>query len=418
MKKLNSEIVLMMVVSLFLLIYSIYNSIFSTLHYDEAYSYLYYSQRLLDFTDIGLANNHPLNSLLIYLSTYYFRFNDFMIRLPNIIFLFFYLLFAIKISKRTQLKLVTFGLLTLYWYLVPEFFSQARGYGIASSIVLFFLYQFLNKECTNKTILTSIAILLVASYAFLGLVPLIVSVSIYYLIFVIQNPINFIKKNLLIILSLFSGLIYITNLLISVSTEGNPLYGSFNNSFLTSTIGFYKDSFLKGDYNFGTVSNNMLNASSLYNTSDTLFAVILTGLICFVGLLIYKKEAERVKTTIVAILCFSLLYISSILMHKPFITGRSLLPFYPVIVISIIEILEYIITYFKLINKNETCRRVISLLLFVALLFNYQEKINKPLFNLSMGVKQKEIKEIINESKSSPHQLYYQEQKAFLENIN
>ena len=406
----------MMIVSLFLLIYSIYNSIFSTLHYDEAYSYLYYSQRILDFTDIGLANNHPLNSLLIYLSSYYFKFNDFMIRLPNIIFLFFYLLFAVKISKKTQLKLLTFGLLTLYWYLVPNFFSQARGYGIASSIVLFFLYQFLNKPFNNKTILTSITILLVASYAFLGLVPLILSVSIYYLVFVIKNPISFIKKNLIIVLSLSSALIYITHILISVSAEGNPLYGSFNNSFLASTIGFYKDSFLKGIYDFGAVSNNMTNASSFYNASDNIFFVVtLIGLMCFVGLLIYKKEEGRIKTTIVAILCFALLYISSILMHKPFITGRSLLPFYPVIVISIIEILEFIISYFKAINENEAYKRTIGLFLFIALLFNYQEKINKPLFNLSIEKKREEINGIMNESNGSPHQLYYQKQKDLLE---
>ena len=89
-QKLNIEILIMIIVSLLLLGYSISFALTTTMQYDEAYSYLYYGTTLDDVRDLSLANNHPLNSFLIYLSSYFSPYNDFMIRLPNIIFLILY----------------------------------------------------------------------------------------------------------------------------------------------------------------------------------------------------------------------------------------------------------------------------------------------------------------------------------------
>ena len=401
----------MILVSLFLLTYTIYNAIFATIGYDEAYTYIYYGSAFRGFFQIDLANNHPLNSLLIYLSSYFFEHNDFMIRLPNIVFLVLYLFYAIKISKRTKFKLLTFGLLTLYWYLIPGYFSQARGYGISASLVIIFLYQFLNKPHSTKNILSSIAILLLASYAFLGLIPLVISVCIYYLIFEIKNFSYFINKIRYSIICLFSAMCYVSYLLFSVSVDGKPLYGAFNNSFLESTIGFYSRSFLLGEYAFGTVGKNMINTSPANDMLHTPFLACIIGLLVFIGLSLYKKQKSKVRVSLIAIMCFSLLYFSSVIMNKPFITGRSLLPFFPVIALALIEIIENALSFIKAIDLNEHYQRGIGLLLFISLLLNYQLKTEGKIFHIFKKDKEEKVRKILKKDGYYPPKIYYEKKK-------
>ena len=330
-----------------------------------------------------------------------------MIRLPNIIFLIVYLFFAIQISQKTKFKLLTFGFLTLYWYLIPGYFSQARGYGPSTSLVLIFLYQFLNKPNSVKTILSSIAVLLLASYAFLGLIPLVISACIYYFVFEIRSLIHFVNKNRFIVLGLFFGIVYISYLLFSVSSDGKPLYGAYNNSFLASTIGFYKDSFFLGHYDFGTVSKNMEAISSLYNNSSTSLIYFVVVYLCFIAFALYKKQRSKIKVSLVAIMCFTLLYLSSIIMNKPFITGRSLLPFFPVVVMSIVEIIEYFVSFINVIDLNGRYKRIISLLLFIGLLFNYKNTTEDKIFHILKKDKQEKIKDILTKEGWPPTKRYY-----------
>ena len=393
--------------------YSIFFALTNTIEYDEAYSYLYYSNTIHGFTSQSLANNHPLNSLLIYFSSYFFPYSEFMIRLPNLIFLILYLLFAIKISCNTKIKLVTFGLLILYWYLIPYYFAQARGYGIASSFVLISLYYLLNKPSTDKNILISITLLLIGSYAFLGLIPLIISAIIYYFVFEISRPIIFVKKRIVAIASIFCVFVYLVSMLISVSEEGKPLYGSYNSSFLSSTIGFYTSSFFDGNYKFGSVATNMKDISSTFGYSEISLFTCLIFFIFFVSTMLFKKKKNKVKVSLITLFCFTILYFSSLIMNKPFITGRSLLPFYPLIALSTVEIIEASLKCIKSLETKTKFKRILILIFFVALTFNYFNKIEVSLYDLSFKTKNKKIIKIL-EGKPNPRQLFYQKKESFV----
>ena len=85
--------------------------------------------------NIGLANNHLLNTLLIYpfslldLSSF--------LRLPNILSGVFYIFISLKLSEHSN-KNTYFQHINLCPYLI-EFFSIARGYGISTFLFGWFV---------------------------------------------------------------------------------------------------------------------------------------------------------------------------------------------------------------------------------------------------------------------------------------
>jgi hypothetical protein len=113
--------------------------------YDEAFTYLNYV--LPGFPKSLLANhllnNHLLNSLLIQMSCFISqtRYNEFFIRLPNLLFYAIYILFAYRTAKESKNPFFMFVLFISNYYL-NEFMGLARGYGMASSCVLIALYFF------------------------------------------------------------------------------------------------------------------------------------------------------------------------------------------------------------------------------------------------------------------------------------
>ena len=81
-----------------------------------------------------LANNHPLNTALVMLTT---AFSDdvFLIRLPNVVAGVLYLVTAALVASKTTKPLLSLAVLALNPYLL-EFFSLARGYGLAAALVM------------------------------------------------------------------------------------------------------------------------------------------------------------------------------------------------------------------------------------------------------------------------------------------
>jgi hypothetical protein len=80
------------------------------------------------------ANNHLLNSILARVSTGWFGLSEFTLRLPNVLAGLAYIALAAFLAEllfgRTLLAVLLFGLLVLNPF-VLEFFSAARGYGLA-----------------------------------------------------------------------------------------------------------------------------------------------------------------------------------------------------------------------------------------------------------------------------------------------
>ena len=402
MKK-NIENIIMFIVSLILLLCTVNSAVFNTLHYDEAFTYLHYGSKIDGFAYNSLANNHPLNSLLIYFSTYFFPFSDFMIRFPNIIFLLFYLYYSIKISNKTKLQLLTFSLLTMYWYLIPDFFSQARGYGISCSLILIFIYQLVYKNKSDKNILSITTILLLANYAFIGLVPLIFSIIFIITTLYYKEALIIIKKYKFLFCFFMLFFTYILILLYSVSRDGKPLYGAFDISFFDATIGFYLNSFFYGNFDYG--QSAIMNPELVLNPKFEIFTVLIFLFIA-IKIIIYNKKFNLIRIFSITVFTFFLYYLSSTLMTKPFITGRSLLPLYPLFIISLVEFIDILISKIDSLNNNLFYRRILGFVLFVCFVVNYQNKIKLINYSTLNENKKMNIEKIVN-GKESPQKSYY-----------
>ena len=84
--------------------------------------------------DLGTANNHFLNTLLIKITTFKAEFSEFAIRLPTVVFYaWFYFWYAPKrlLGKDWASKII-FSSLSLFPYYFHEYASMARGYVMSS----------------------------------------------------------------------------------------------------------------------------------------------------------------------------------------------------------------------------------------------------------------------------------------------
>ncbi len=111
---------------------------------DEAFTYLKYCKpaifRLEGFKDIfnnSIANNHLLNTYLITLFDHFFkhRFNEFIIRLPVLMFFLIYVLSIFALYKKKYIPATVAVFLSSNYYL-NEFYGLARGYAMCNTLVL------------------------------------------------------------------------------------------------------------------------------------------------------------------------------------------------------------------------------------------------------------------------------------------
>ena len=104
------------------------------LTWDEAWTYLHYGRTPLGFTQLDLANDHPLNSILVWASTWLFGNSEFIIRIPNVLAGGLYLAATARLVRGARLKVLAFAICVLQPYLI-DYFSLARGYGLAVALV-------------------------------------------------------------------------------------------------------------------------------------------------------------------------------------------------------------------------------------------------------------------------------------------
>lgn len=128
-----------LITSISIIVYVVIRAISVGVTYDEAYTLNVFADRhtieILNYTPCD-ANNHILNTLLIKLFFKSGYHSLFVARLPNVLYFFFYLYACYKITNGYLTKLIgfcTYLILVLNPFLI-EFFSLARGYGLALAL--------------------------------------------------------------------------------------------------------------------------------------------------------------------------------------------------------------------------------------------------------------------------------------------
>ncbi len=298
--------------------------------YDEAYTYINYASYFLGFLKVGTANNHPLNSLLIYLfsSLTGIYYNELIIRLPILLFYALFLGIAIKISTLFEKKFLVFSLL-IFNYFLSEFFGLARGYGMAAALTLAGLYVYYQHRESDKHIIIAVYLFLLASASNFSMLVFVGCFGLYTTFFDIKlaNLPTFIKRNylhLIVQLVCAAGMSYV---FIRVTGAGMPLYGS-DQSFFKAIFMSYARMFTK----YTSIRHIIVYAFILYFVS---------------AIILLKAEILQKPFTVLLVLYFVTTIILAAISHRLLPTERILLPMWPTLAISIGEIYESLWLHFK-----------------------------------------------------------------------
>lgn len=128
-----------------LIIYLLIRAYMLSFTHDESLSYTIIEGKMKwMFT----ANNHPLNTILMFISKLLFGNSEFFFRLPNVLSSLLYLtgcFYIFKQSKNNWLLLLGFSLALFQPFLI-EFFSLARGYGMSLGFMLMSMFYVLKNE--------------------------------------------------------------------------------------------------------------------------------------------------------------------------------------------------------------------------------------------------------------------------------
>lgn len=234
--------------SILVFVYLILRAIYVPLAHDELATFYYYIQTFQynPFTDGHAdANNHILNSILSAINFKLFGFSPLVLRLANLMAFIPFAIYVYKIGtllKQNLTKVMFFAgmLLTVNFI---QFFAMSRGYGISMAflVVSFYYTLKLYKEASGVKIALAFISLLIALFANLSVMYLVLInvafIGLTVLINFRQYLVN--RYNLLLLVVSFLGLIYSLKIAIDISfffKENGLLYYGTLEGFWALTI--------------------------------------------------------------------------------------------------------------------------------------------------------------------------------------
>lgn len=171
-----------------LIAYIFYRAYWLSFTYDECLSYtVLQGNEHIEKT----ANNHFLNTVLMFVTNALWGNSEFSLRLPNTLAFLMYLLFSVLLLRPARKKWIFFWLgfsLLLFNVFLLDFFSLARGYGLGMAFMLgsfYFIVQPIPtttlapaafNKVLNKDILYSILLAFVATLANLSMINFLITV--------------------------------------------------------------------------------------------------------------------------------------------------------------------------------------------------------------------------------------------------
>lgn len=316
-----------------------YKALNTELSFDEAYTFLNYSYTG-DIFNIGIANNHILNSYLISLFSKA-SFSEFVIRLPNLIAGMVYGLVIFKMLKDQDFKYLGYCILLTNPYLF-DFFAIARGYGLSTLFLFLSSYLYLNQKDEHNLI--PFLFIILSTFSYHTTVVFLIVFWILNLKINVKNlkSIVFLASNAVISFVIFLN-IYV---LFNITRPGKPLYG-------IDEISIFD--LLSGSFGF----------ASLY-INKNIFFIIFVNILFYIPIFVLSKFNKRQKLLFfISYLSIVLIYVIPILVGRPFPLLRSVLPFFSPILLLIYESLVII---FK--NQKKSLSNKITLITILVLTSN------------------------------------------------
>ena len=316
----------------------------------------------------GTANNHLLNTFLMRFFKGLFGSGEIVLRLPNVFAFLLYCYFCYKIlikSKTLTLLFVGISFLLLNPYLL-DFFSLARGYGLALGFAMAAMYFMIEKTENDykdylKRLALSSGFCLLSSFSNLSFLNLEFAVLFIFLLELILsvknksfqlNRMRIIYLSIILLINFFFLAILISQLLIL--KNHNELY-------FGGSIGFLHD----------TIPNLIFN-TFYFSIFNPILWLIVRILILFlfataIGYSIYqRKDTPIVKTTLVLCLLVIIPLLQHYLFDSLFPVHRTSLLFVPVFGLLVFHLFSAIQLHIEN-NKKRTLPFNATLLLLFCL---------------------------------------------------
>jgi hypothetical protein len=331
---------------LLFLLYFILKALMVPITHDESGSCLYYSSlpvKAILLYDNPWPTNHILNTLAVKLTALLFGLTQFTGRLPNLITGMVFLFFVFKISRLISTSYLISGAVFLIFLANPymnDFFSLARGYGMAVAFMtasLYYLLLFL-KDITYKNIIAIMIfgfLTVSANFSFL-----IFTASLNVIIFLICLY-SFLRKE--IRFQFFVKLIivlFVFDLIIAGFSYYPVTRMNATNQFqFWGNAGFYHETFVSVIYSF-------LFNIKYFQGQDTYLAGIFFGVVTIIilsgiFLAMKNKHTKNYRIKVFIISCILLLSTTGInlaqnkFLGTPYLTTRTALVYIPLLALMI-----------------------------------------------------------------------------------
>ena len=317
---------------IFLFVTVLIRSIISGITFDEAYTYIHFGRiNLFDINTIKslyggencIANNHWLNSFLIHICNrvIHAEYNEFLIRLPSLMFFVLYLIGTGYGYCRRLLSFTAAVFLVSSYYLL-EFYGLARGYGMANTCVFFACLAYRMWMVSEYREMKHLNWLMV--YLSLGVFSNTIVLLLYPAIGMIclvhicrtKAIASFLRRCSILFIGFFAFALLMAKYHMNISAEGKPLYTGGGQSFYTSVVEGY--------------------ARMLVSDQEPIIRLFLILLLIGVILSIILLGKEYLKQDYfhMLIIFVATNILMQMVLHKGYIATRVLVPFYAFIVMS------------------------------------------------------------------------------------
>lgn len=354
---------------------------YASLTYDEGFSYINYIFPL-DITSLEsmkavvtdcLANNHLLNTFLcsVFIRITNIAWNDFFMRLPSLIFYGIFLVVLIWAVYKKKIGIITYSLFIFNYYL-NEFFSLARGYGMATCLVLMAIIMYYNWRKSNghKLYYLSLFLLFLVLATTANTIVLLVMVAFApYVLFLLikeKNLFRFLIRYCWVWIPLGCVSVWLVRFHFAVSQIGKPLYAKSGTIYEIVIKSFT-----------GMMVNN---ESQLHILTFSLVLLMILGIIIAVVNSILIKEAH-VDYIYPFIMFIGVLVAFRYVFHYGLPTQRVLLPMYPILLFFLIDIGKNISDLWNHIFKEkiiigQVFRSVVTLCVIVFIVLSFGKRIS------------------------------------------
>lgn len=332
--------------------------------HDEAFSFFLIDSNYLNAL-ATTANTHILNSLSMKIFNILNLNHWFFLRIHSVLsfLIFAYFTYRILDFFETNLSKITFLFLMLCNPLTLEFFSLARGYGIALSFLMGTIYyslSYIQHQSSNKNLQK---IFIFGSIAMLGNYTVLFPIAgiFIYLFFIQKNKFLtqiFSKKNIpYTLLFIIINIGAVANMLLIKYITNDLQYGA-DHSFLLESL---PSLFLHIAFIPYPSSSIMVRTATIVLSFFTFFIIINTFIISLL-----KKENLLGFASSVFILCFVFYSLTHILFSSPYPLSRTTLSLFPFMAINLIFWLERVI-------KSKWLKKTIKISsIFFMLYFSFQ----------------------------------------------